>query len=78
MVERMVELLDERGVLASQESEPWIDVDQAAAYIGKKRDRLYDLAAQGAIPHGRDGRSVLFRRSGLDAYVTMHRNGGTP
>jgi excisionase family DNA binding protein len=78
MADRMVELLDERGLLAARGPEPWIDVDAAAAYVGKKRDRLYDLAAQGAIAHGRDGRSVLFRRSDLDAYLTAHRNGGTP
>ena len=65
IAERVVELLEERAALAAQEPEPWIGIEGAAAYIGKKRNRLYDLAAQNAIPHGRDGRSVLFRRSDL-------------
>lgn len=73
---RVVELLDERAALAVQAPEPWIDVDTAAAHIGKPRNRLYDLAAQGVLPHGRDGRSLLFRRSDLDAYL-QDRNGAS-
>jgi excisionase family DNA binding protein len=78
IAERVVEVLDERAALAGQGPEPWITVDEAAAYIGKPKSRLYDLAAEGSVPHARDGRSVLFRRSELDAYLTAHRNGGTP
>jgi excisionase family DNA binding protein len=73
IAEKVVELLDERAALAGQEPEPWIDAEQAAAFLGKPKSRLYDLAAEDAIPHGRDGRSVLFRRSDLDAYLVAHR-----
>lgn len=66
---RVVEMLEARAAMAAREPEPWISVDAAAAYLGKPKSRLYDLAAQDAIPHGRDGRSVLFRRSDLDAYL---------
>ncbi len=66
---RVVELLDERAALAGGQPEPWISVEEAATYLGKPKSRLWDLAAQGAVPHGRDGRSVLFRRSDLDAYL---------
>jgi excisionase family DNA binding protein len=67
---RVVELLAERGALgAPVTAEGWIGVDEAAAYIGKPRSRLYDLAERGALRHGRDGRSLLFRRSDLDAYL---------
>ncbi len=74
---KVVELIDQRAVNA-REPEPWISVDEAAAYIGKPKSRLYQLAAANEIPHGRDGRSILFRRSELDAYLLAHRNGGTP
>lgn len=74
---RVVELLDERAALAAQHPEPWIDVDAAAAHIAKPRSRLYDLASQGALPHGRDGRSLLFRRSDLDAYLQGRTNGAS-
>ena len=78
-VERIAERLGlQRGAMAAQEPEPWISADEAAAYIGKPKGRLYDLVAQGQIPYGQDGRSKLFRRSELDAYLTAHRNGGTP
>lgn len=66
---RVVELLDERAALAAQQPEPWISVEEAAVHLGKPKSRLWDLAAQGALPHGRDGRSVLFRRSDLDAHL---------
>ena len=72
IAERVVELLASRVSLAAQEPEPWIDAEEAAAYLSKPKSRLYDLAAEGALPHGRDGRSVLFRRSDLDAYLLAH------
>lgn len=50
-------------------ADAWIDADEAAAYIGKSKDRVYDLAQSGALRHGRDGRSLLFRRCDLDDYL---------
>lgn len=69
---RVVELLEERAAVAATEPEPWISAEEAAAYIGKPKSRLYDLAAQGAVPVGQDGRSRLFRKSDLDAYLLNH------
>jgi hypothetical protein len=49
--------------------------DAAAHYMGVARKRLYDLKSAGAIePDGYDGRTPLFTRSTLDAYV---RSGGS-
>lgn len=42
----------------------------AAAYLGVKAKRVYDLKSMGAIkPDGHDGRTPLFTRATLDAYV---------
>ena len=76
VAQRVVELLDERAVLAAQSPEPWIGTAEAAAHVGCSRNRLWQLAAEGAIAHGRDRRSVVWRRSDLDAYLLAHRNGG--
>jgi excisionase family DNA binding protein len=72
VAERVCELLVERQLAAQEPEECWIGTHEAARHLGKPVSRLFDLAAQGAIPHGKDGRSLLFRRSDLDAYV---RNG---
>lgn len=66
---RVVEMLEERAALAAREPEPWISPTAAAEYLGKSRKRLYELARTGALPCGRDGDSVLFRVSDLDAYL---------
>lgn len=63
---RVVEMLEERGMV---EPDPWLTVEQAAEYIGAKKQRLYDLVDQGKLWPGRDGRRLLFRRSDLDAYL---------
>ena len=45
--------------------------------MAKPLSRVYDLAAKHGLPHGRDGRSVLFRRSEIDAYLLAHRQEGS-
>jgi excisionase family DNA binding protein len=49
--------------------EPWIGVDEAAAHLACKPQRIYDLVSQRRLPFRRDGRRVLFRRSDLDGYL---------
>ena len=68
---RVVELLDERGAITGMSpSSPWLDVDEAAAYLRcGSRQRLYDLVSAGALEPSRDGRRLLFRRDTLDAYL---------
>jgi excisionase family DNA binding protein len=42
----------------------------AARYLGLTRKRIYDLTSMRALePDGRDGRTPLFRRETLEAYV---------
>ena len=45
---------------------PYLDVDQAAAYLACDRDRIYDLKAQGRLRYVKDGRRLLFRLEWLD------------
>ena len=68
--DELVDLIAERVAERLQrptESEPWLDVDQAARYIAAPRSRVYDLVSQARVECRRDGRRVLFRREWLDA-----------
>lgn len=49
---------------------PFLDVDEAAAYLRAGRQRIYDLTHAGSLDACRDGRRLLFRREQLDAYLT--------
>jgi excisionase family DNA binding protein len=61
LAERLAELIQ-----AAPRSEEWIDVDQAAAHLGCNRNRIYYLVSGKRIPHHKEGRRVMFRRSELD------------
>lgn len=62
VLDELRELLDAR-----EGPEPWIDVEQAAEYLGCKPQRIYNLKHEGRIPYRKDGSKLLFRRSELDA-----------
>jgi hypothetical protein len=48
----------------------------AGEYLGLSRKRIYDLRSSGALePDGYDGRTPLWTRATLDAYVS--RKGGS-
>ena len=49
--------------------EAWVGVEQAAAHLDCKRQRIYDLVHAERIPYHRDGSRLLFRLSELDAWV---------
>jgi excisionase family DNA binding protein len=69
IAERVAERLEPQ-LAAAGAGDPWVDVDQAAAYLACKPQRIHDLVSQERLrPDGRDGRRLLFRRSALDAYV---------
>ena len=61
--------LERRGTLAPTTITPYMDVDQAAAYIAAKPQRLYDLVSEQKIEPQRDGRRLLFHRDALDRYL---------
>ena len=47
----------------------WLTVDEAAAHIGARPQRIYDLRSAGRLPRTGDGSRVLVRRSDLDDYL---------
>jgi len=67
---RVVALLDQRQ---PTDADPWLTVAQAAEHMAVPASRVYDLAARDDLRHGRDGRSLRFRRSWLDAYMESGR-----
>ena len=69
IVEQVVERLaqDERCA-----TEPWVGVADAAAHLGCKPQRIYDLVCRrttSGIPHRKEGSRLLFRRSELDRWI---------
>jgi excisionase family DNA binding protein len=61
---RVAELLADRLDAASR---PYLDVDEAAAYLRCSPQRIYDLVSAGRLRPHRDGRRVLLTREALDA-----------
>jgi excisionase family DNA binding protein len=72
IAEHAAELLAERlasdgEVPPALVAEPWLNVEQAAAYLACPKSRIYDLTREGRLPRRKDGRRSLYRRSDLDA-----------
>lgn len=76
--ERFVEQLAEcvAGQVASrlrQATRPdvgYLNAEAAGRYIGATRKRIHDLTSMGRlVPDGHDGRTPLYLRETLDAYV---------
>lgn len=57
---------------------PWMNVREAAAYVGITVDRTYRLAAARQIPHRRLGRHLGFHRTELDKWMDGFRAGPNP
>lgn len=74
-LDQLAELLAPRlADRATSAASPWLDVDEAAAYIrAGSRQRIYDLVHAGALQPDRDGRRLLFHRDVLDLYLTGGR-----
>jgi hypothetical protein len=52
----------------------WLNAARAAEYLSVPRRRIYDLKSMGVLePDGYDGRTPLWRRATLDAYVRSQR-----
>lgn len=47
----------------------WLNVEQAAAHLACKPDRIHDLVSRRVLDVRRDGRRLLFRREWLDAVL---------
>lgn len=49
--------------------DPYLSVEDAAAYLACEPKRIYELKKAGKIPCYPDGRRLLFRRCDLDEWV---------
>lgn len=49
--------------------EAWVGVEQAAAHLGCKPQRIYNLVHDRVIPYRKDGSRLLFRLSELDTWL---------
>jgi excisionase family DNA binding protein len=67
---RAAELVTER-----QEANvsPWLNAENAAAYIDAPVSRVHDLVQLRKLEPRRDGRRLLFRREALDRYLEDSR-----
>jgi len=70
---RAAELVEDRMRHGLACERRWLTVDQAAAYIGAKRQRIYDLRSTGRLSRCSDGRRGLVDRRELDELVTRGR-----
>jgi len=67
IVEQVCERLAERVAV-----EPWVGVAEAAAHLGCRPQRIYDLVCRRAstgIPHRKEGTRLLFKLSQLDRWI---------
>jgi excisionase family DNA binding protein len=48
---------------------PFVDVDEAAAFLRCDRQRIYDLCSSGRLTRHKDGSRVLISRMELEAHV---------
>lgn len=61
------------GQAPTDDADPWMTVQEAAAHMRRTTNRIYKLVEQGSLPHYREGRRLLFKRSELDSFI---RSGG--
>jgi excisionase family DNA binding protein len=53
----------------SRSESPYLNVEEAAAYLRCKPQRVHDLLSQGKLTRYKDGARTLILRSELDEYV---------
>jgi hypothetical protein len=74
-VEALAPLVAAEVAELMEPAEPWLDVEQAAAYLACPASRIYDLVSayksdsDAGLEYRRDGRRLLFRREWLDAVL---------
>jgi excisionase family DNA binding protein len=70
VADRVAAILAEHTTVATKPSSPWLNAEQAAAYIGGAPvSRIYDLIQTKRVPRHGDGRRVVLHRDDLDAYL---------
>jgi excisionase family DNA binding protein len=74
VVDLIIERTMQRLEGSAFKAEPWVGVDQAAAHLCCKRQRIYDLVSRRTIPHRKEGTRLLFKLSHLDAWIESGRS----
>ena len=74
LLDQLVEELADRALARATErlrieAEPYMNAPEAAAYLACKPQRIHELVHQRRLPHHKDGKRLLFRRSDLDTYL---------
>lgn len=67
--ELVLEQLRESAQVANGVTPKYLSPADAATYIGKSRQRIYDLVTVGRLTRLKDGTSVLVSVEELDAYL---------
>lgn len=65
---RVVELLRQESMVATENV---MDARQAAQYLGVSRKTIYNLCAEGILPHTKSGGRLTFTEQSL--YEHLHR-----
>lgn len=55
--------------------QPLLTVDEAVEYLRISKNTLYGYTSKGCIPHIKQGKRVLFRKSQLDAWLDAKQRG---
>jgi excisionase family DNA binding protein len=56
--------------------QPLLTVDEAVHYLRISKNTLYGYTSKGRIPHIKQGKRLLFRKSQLDAWLNAKQRGG--
>jgi excisionase family DNA binding protein len=72
LAQRVADILQERAgeERTSAEAARWLTIAQAAAHIGARPQRIYDLRQSGRLSRHGDGRRALIDRHELDQLIT--------
>lgn len=49
------------------------DINEAALFLGLSKSRVYHLTSQREIPHYKQGKSVYFKKTELEDWMTAQR-----
>ena len=58
-------------------SDPIFTMDEATAYLKLSKSTLYGYTSKSIIPHFKQGKRVLFRKSHLDHWLDLKQLGNT-
>ena len=70
LAEALADRVAERLQAPTEEDAGYLNPEAAGRYLCASRRRIHELTSTGVlVPDGRDGRTPLYRRRTLDAYV---------